>query len=111
MIGIWHWFLTVTGTNNTSGEWYAFQSGFGSDIAEFAILGSLIAVYRHHKCASCWRVGRIQVEGTPYKTCHKHSTVDSHKAIHKRHSIEYPEQHKLLSRIGIDSQSVRHQKP
>ncbi len=102
-MGLWHWILNITGTHipSSGSQWYNFWSGFGSDIAEFAILGSLLAVYKNHKCASCWRIGRVQVEGTPYKTCHKHSTEDSHQAIHKRHSIEFPDQHKLLSKLHI----------
>jgi len=102
MFGIWHWFLSVTGTNNSSGLWYGFWSGFGSDISEFAILGSIFVVYKHHKCASCWRIGRIKVAGTPYKTCHKHSTIESHQAISKKHATQYPDQHKLLSKISSD---------
>jgi len=99
MIGIWHWFLTVSGTNNTSGLWYGFWSGFGSDLTEFAILGSIFVVYKNHKCPSCWRVGRVAVEGTPYKTCHKHSTIESHESITKKHATKYPKQHELLSSI------------
>jgi hypothetical protein len=97
----WYWFLNVTGTHIPAGgsEWYNFWSGFGSDLAEFAILGSLIAVYRNHNChvKGCWRIGRHKVDGTPYLTCHKHATPDIHKHIHKQHERDYPEQHKLLN--------------
>lgn len=53
---IWHWFLTVTGSNNTSGTWYGFWSGFGSDLMEFTVLGVL---YRKLNChePGCWRIG------------------------------------------------------
>lgn len=71
---MWHWFLTVTGSNNTSGTWYGFWSGFGSDIGELVIIGGLIQLVRHHNChvKGCLRWGRHQVEGTPYKVCRVH---------------------------------------
>lgn len=74
MTAVWHWFLTVTGSNDTSGTWYGFWSGFGSDLGEFAIVGGLISLYRQRICHArwCWRRGRIEVEGTPYTTCRKH---------------------------------------
>jgi hypothetical protein len=49
---IFNWFLTVTGSNNTSGTYYGFWSGFGSDIGEFALLGvifkGLNTMIKHH---------------------------------------------------------------
>ncbi len=96
---VWHWLLNVTGTfiPPSGSKWYNFWSGFGSDLGEAVIIGSLIGLYRHHKCASCWRIGHHPVEGTPYKTCHKHATIDSHKKLHEEHEHKYPEQHKLLN--------------
>jgi hypothetical protein len=48
--------------------------GFLSCITEFAIIGSLAAVYRKHKCHEhrCWRFAKHHVEGTPYTACRKH---------------------------------------
>lgn len=69
---IWHWLLQVTGTANEQGHWYAFWSGFGSDIGEVAIIGGLLSVYRKHNChdKGCWRIGRHVVDGTP--RCNRH---------------------------------------
>lgn len=70
----WNWFLTVTGSNNTSGVWYGFWSGFGSDLGEVAIIGAGIGIFRKHNChvQGCWRIGKHPVEGTPYIVCRKH---------------------------------------
>src|SRR5580704_13686983 len=97
---IWQWFLNVTGTNIPSGgsEWYNFWSGFGSDLGELVIIGSIIGIYKHHNCVvkGCWRIGRHPVKGTPYLTCHKHTTIASHSRLHKEHERKYPEQHKIF---------------
>ena len=73
-MSLWHWFLTVTGSNDTSGTWYGFWSGFGSDLGEFAIVGSVIGLYRSRVCHArwCWRVGRTPVENTRWVVCRKH---------------------------------------
>jgi hypothetical protein len=36
-----HWLGVHTGTTNEPGAYYAFWSGFGSDIAELGILGAI----------------------------------------------------------------------
>lgn len=53
------WFLHYTGSNDPSGPWYGFWSGFGSDLGEIAILGGLITFVRHKNCTTkgCWRLG------------------------------------------------------
>ena len=73
MTVIFHWIWWHLGLSN-NGPWYAFWSGFGSDLAEFAIVG---VVYRKVNChdARCWRIGLHHVEGTPYTTCRKHHPV------------------------------------
>lgn len=91
------WLYIFLGLDNVSGPYYAFWSGFGSDITEFAILGSLITIYRHHKCAKCWRIAHHPVEHTHYKTCHKHATEHIHESLEQKHAKLYPEQHKLLT--------------
>jgi hypothetical protein len=35
-----HWLAVHTGTVNEPGPYYGFWSGFGSDIAEFGIIGT-----------------------------------------------------------------------
>lgn len=68
---IFHWFLHLTGSDNTSGVWYGFWSGFGSDLMEFTALGML---WRKLNCHvdGCHRIGLHHVDGTPYVTCRKH---------------------------------------
>jgi hypothetical protein len=95
---VWHFLSHLIGTDNVSGPWYGFWSGFGSDIAEFGLIGALIATYRHHKCTVCWRLSRHSVEGTHYRTCHRHLTIADHAILRSRHKRFFPEQHKLLSK-------------
>ena len=63
--------LHFFGIDDTSGRWYAFWSGFGSDLGELAIVG---AILRHVNCheKGCWRLGR-HYQGTV--ACHKHRKV------------------------------------
>ena len=58
-MGIWQWLLHYTGINDTSGPWYGFWSGFGSDIAEITLVAGVIAFFRHRNChvKGCWRLG------------------------------------------------------
>jgi hypothetical protein len=79
MFGLWHWFLTVTGSNNTSGIWYGFWSGFGSDLGEVVLIGGLIQIYRGTRChvderatggKNCRRRGRFPFQH--YKLCKIH---------------------------------------
>ncbi len=101
IVHIWHWLLTVTGTAIPDGgsNWYNFWSGFGSDFGEVAILGSLVALYKHHNCSvkGCPRIGRHAVAGTPYLTCHRHATLAVHKQLHDDHKRKFPDQHELLN--------------
>jgi hypothetical protein len=68
---IWHFILQITGVDNPSGKWYAFWSGFASDIP---LVGGLILLFRKHVChqPGCYRIGRHAIEGTPYIVCKKH---------------------------------------
>lgn len=69
---LWWWIEVHTGTVNEAGPWYAFWSGFGSDLGELAIVGGLAAMVRKHNCHrdGCWRIGRHVVDGTPW--CNRH---------------------------------------
>jgi hypothetical protein len=66
------WLLHVLGVDNEAGRWYAFWSGFGSDLSEAAIVGAVLGGYRKHNCHArgCWRIGRHVVDGTPW--CNRH---------------------------------------
>lgn len=74
LVHLWWWFQYFTGTDNTSGRPYGFWSGFGSDIAELAIVGGLVRMARTHNCHVHWcpRIGKHEVKGTPYKVCRRH---------------------------------------
>lgn len=63
-----------TGTSSGSSRAYQFWSGFGANFGEFALLGGIIAVVRHHNChvKGCWRMKSHPVEGTPFVVCKKH---------------------------------------
>jgi hypothetical protein len=60
------------GINGTS-PWGTFWSGFGSDIGELAIVGSLAALIRHHNCEvkGCPRLGR-HTTAANHRVCRHH---------------------------------------
>jgi hypothetical protein len=62
-----HWLPHILGIDNLSGRWYGFWSGFGSDLAEFALVGAL---WHHLNChePGCWRLARHQMGGR----CRRH---------------------------------------
>lgn len=71
-----------------SGPWYGFWSGFGSDLAELAIIGGLVTVYRRHNCEvhGCWRLGRHRTEAG-HMVCRRHHpdghlTAEAVRAAH-----------------------------
>jgi hypothetical protein len=73
-----HWLAVHTGTNDTSGVYYGFWSGFGSDLAEFGILGAIgTAVYqvvKKYNChePGCWRVGTHPAADGQFLLCYRH---------------------------------------
>ena len=79
---LWHWIEVHTGSVNESGPYYGFWSGFGSDLGELALLGSIAAVWRHHNCGvqGCWRIGRHRVAGTTHTVCRRHHPEDAPSA-------------------------------
>ncbi len=72
---LWWWVEIHTGSvgGGSGSAYYGFWSGFGSDITEFAIFIGIVQAFRHSNCHVPWclRFGK-QVEGTPYRACHKH---------------------------------------
>src|SRR5258708_6453895 len=93
-----HWLIHLTGADNPTGSIEAFWAGFGSDLTELIIIVGLIKWLRHKNChvKGCLRFGHHEVEGTPYKTCHKHATVPMHRALHLHHKNAHPDQHRLF---------------
>jgi hypothetical protein len=73
-----HWLGVHTGTINEPGPYYGFWSGFGSDIAEFGILGAIgTGVYqmvKKYNCHQprCWRVGTHPAAGGQFLLCFHH---------------------------------------
>lgn len=63
------WVAHLLGLDNASGAWYLFWSGFFGDIT---IIGGVITLYHKHNCHAprCWRIGKHQLDGTPYCTKH-----------------------------------------
>jgi hypothetical protein len=73
-----HWLAVHTGTINEPGPFYGFWSGFGSDIAEFGILGAIgtgvyqmVKKYNCHQ-PGCWRVGTHPAAGGQFLLCYHH---------------------------------------
>jgi hypothetical protein len=90
----WHdlqrWFLHYTGTGDTSGTWYAFWSGFGSDMGEVTLVGGMIALYRKHNCHSRWcpRLGRhdyTDATGLVHLLCRRHHPLHPGRPLTARH--------------------------
>ena len=71
---MFHFLAHVLGMDNLAGGQYGFWSGFGSDLAEFGMLGALLGVLRKHNChrRGCPRVGRHRIEGTDWVVCRHH---------------------------------------
>jgi len=73
----WHWFLRhflqEIGATSSSSRAYNFWSGFGSDIAEFAIIGALVQVVRNLNCheKGCWRLSR-HTTASGHRLCKRH---------------------------------------
>lgn len=89
--GVQHWIAWYTGAYNCpasgcpggSAHNYNFWSGFGSDLAEYAVatglIGSAFAVWRSNTCHAtwwCWRRPLHQLGESPYKVCHIHHPED-----------------------------------
>jgi hypothetical protein len=73
-----HWLAVHTGIRDMSGSYYAFWSGFGSDIAEFSLVGAAVTgVYqlnRKFNChqRGCWRIGTHPAAGGQFLLCRHH---------------------------------------
>jgi len=70
-----------------------------SNLTSITVFGAVIGLYKKFNCnqPKCWRIGHHKVEGTTYRTCSKHTTLEVHSALQKKHAKERPEQHKLLN--------------
>jgi len=94
-----HWVEVHTGTVNEPGPYYGFWSGFGSDLTEFAIIGTIATgVYqlvKKYNChyPGCWRVGNHPAAGGQFSLCYRHHpdyqgkkpTLDLIQRLHNEH--------------------------
>ena len=91
-----HWLEVHTGTINESGPYYGFWSGFGSDLAEFGIIGAIgtcfYQLFKKYNChePGCWRVGIHPAAGGRFALCYKHppdyrGTKPTHELIERLH--------------------------
>ncbi len=91
MIG---WLLSVLGVTNEAGHWYAFWSGFGSDVGEVAIVGGLIDVarrmIRHHSqvLAQAAQHHREHLD----RLAEQHADLKQHLAAHMTSAVSVPQQ-------------------
>jgi hypothetical protein len=90
------WLQFHFGIVNEPGHYYAFWSGFGSDIAEFSILGAvataiyqLVKKYNCHE-PGCWRIGNHPAAGGQFNLCYRHhpdfqGKKPTHEVIERLH--------------------------
>lgn len=73
-----HFLAHCLGLDDSSGGVYLFWSGFGSDLAEFTLIG---IVYKKLNChqSGCYRIGLHHVGQTGLITCRKHHPILSKK--------------------------------
>ena len=108
-----HWLGVHTGTINESGAYYGFWSGFGSDLAEFGILGAigtgiyqLVKKYNCHE-PGCWRIGTHAAAGGQFLLCYRHHpdyhglkpTHDLIVRMHRQHADQQAAIHARLHEI------------
>jgi hypothetical protein len=108
-----HWLAVHTGTVNESGPYYGFWSGFGSDLAEFSILGAigtgvyqLVKKYNCHE-PGCWRVGTHPAAGGQFLLCYHHHpdfhgerpNHDVIERLHRQHAAQQRAIHNKLDDI------------
>ena len=77
-MSVWSWLLHVLGVEpRTPSTTYNFWSGFGSDLAEFTMIGAVWHALNCHE-DRCWRIGhRVTAEasGAYVRRCRKHHTI------------------------------------
>jgi hypothetical protein len=105
-----HWLGVHTGTVNESGPYYGFWSGFGSDLAEFSILGAIgtgaYQLVRKYNChvSGCWRIGSHPAAGGQFMLCYRHhpdlrGKRPSLDLIERSHAQHVARQDALLRRL------------
>jgi hypothetical protein len=105
-----HWLQVHTGTVDEPGPYYGFWSGFGSDLAEFSVLGAigtgvyqLVKKYNCHE-PGCWRIGNHPAAGGQFLLCYRHhpdyqGRKPTHELIERLHRQHLEHEEALHSRL------------
>ena len=105
------WLQVHTGIVNETGPYYGFWSGFGSDLAEFGILGAigtatyhLVKKWNCHE-PGCWRIGNHPAAGVQFNLCYRHhpdymGRRPSHEMIERLHQQHLANQAAIHSKIA-----------
>jgi hypothetical protein len=114
------WLAVHTGVVDEPGPYYAFWSGFGSDIAELGIIGAvatgvyqLVRKYNCHQ-PGCWRVGNHPAAGGQFYLCYRHhpdyrGVKPTEELIAKLHRDHQAHEQALHTRVHeIHEQLVGH---
>lgn len=69
-----HLISHIIGTDNGSGFFYLFWSGFVGAIEGLSIFGGVYVLYKRHQChdPSCKRIGLRPIGDSGIVLCHKH---------------------------------------
>jgi hypothetical protein len=113
-----HWLQVHLGIVDEPGPYYGFWSGFGSDIAEFGILGALAtAVYqmvRRYNCRypGCWRIGIHPAAGGQLMLCYRHHPDLAGMKLSQALILDLHQQHRdsqtdLRARVDALSEQLR----
>lgn len=105
-----HWIGIHTGIVDVSGPYYGFWSGFGSDLAEFSILGAIATaayqLFKKYNChePGCWRVGTHPAAGGQFLLCYHHhpdyrGKKPTHETIERLHREHLAQQQLLHERL------------
>ena len=105
-----HWLEVHTGTINEPGPYYGFWSGFGSDLTEFAIIGTIATgvyqLFKKYNChhPGCWRVGNHPAAGGQFSLCYRHhpdyqGKKPTQDLIQRLHNEHLERQAAMLSRL------------
>ena len=120
-----HWLQVHTGTVNEPGPYYGFWSGFGSDLAEFSILGAigagvyqLVKKYNCHE-PGCWRIGNHPAAGGKFLLCYRHHpdfqgkrpTHELIERMHRQHEAQQAAVHDKLEEIHERLAAGQHDVP
>ena len=126
------WLAVHTGTVNEAGPYYAFWSGFGSDLTEFGVIGAVVtAVYqlaRKFNCheQGCWRIGNHPAADGQFHLCFRHHpdyqgrrpTRELIQRLHREHrqreNMIMERLHTTLPNVagnGANDSAVRHRFP